>query len=69
MRVVVCRVDGAECVIDGEMVSKIEKGLLLFVGFGIDDTENDVIKVADKVGKLRIFPDENGKISRSTAEV
>lgn len=69
MRVVINRVDGAECVINGEMVSQIGCGFLLFVGFGVDDTEADVIKVANKIGKLRIFPDENGKISRSAADV
>ncbi len=69
MRVVLSRVDGAGCEVGGELVSKIDKGLLLIVGFGVDDDEETVKKVASKIGRVRVFPDENGKISRSTADV
>lgn len=69
MRVVLSRVDGAGCEVSGELVSKIDKGLLLIVGFGVDDDEEIVKKVASKIGRVRVFPDENGKISRSTADV
>ena len=69
MRVVVCRVDSAVCRVDGEITGKCGVGLLLYVGFHQDDTEEDVKKVASKIGRIRIFRDENGKISKSTSDV
>ena len=69
MRVVLSRVHGATCEVEGEIVSQIENGLLLIVGFGVDDDEETVKKTASKIGRVRVFPDESGKISRSTADV
>lgn len=69
MRVLLSRVDSASCEVDGEIISKIEKGLLLIVGFGVDDDEEIVKKLAAKIGKIRVFPDEDGKIRLSTADV
>lgn len=69
MRVVVCRVDSAVCRVDGEITGKCGVGLLLYVGFHQDDTEEDVKKAASKIGRLRIFRDENGKINKSTSDV
>ncbi len=69
MKVILSRVDSASCEVDGVIVSKIEHGLLLTVGFGISDDEETVKKMAAKIGKLRVFRDDEGKISRSTADV
>ena len=69
MRVLLSRVDNASCEVDGEIISKIEKGLLLVVGFGVDDTEETVKKVASKIGRVRVFPDTDGKIRLSTSDV
>lgn len=69
MRVILSRVDGASCEVEGKLVSQIEKGLLLTVGFSIDDNEETVKRVASKIGRVRVFPDQDGKISRSTADV
>ena len=44
MRVVLSRVHGATCEVEGEIVSQIENGLLLIVGFGVDDDEETVKK-------------------------
>ncbi len=63
MRAVVQRVHGAECVVDGEVVSKIGVGLIAFVGVFDDDTEEDVAKMANKISGLRVFRDESGKLS------
>ncbi len=69
MRVILSRVHSAECEVEGKVVSKIGKGLLLTVGFSVDDNEETVKKVASKIGKLRVFPDDNGKISLSNTDV
>jgi D-tyrosyl-tRNA(Tyr) deacylase len=69
MRIVVQRVAGAECVVNGVTLGKIEKGLLVFVGVEQDDTERDLMKAAEKITGMRIFKDQNGKISLSTADV
>lgn len=69
MRVVVCRVDSAVCTVDDKITGRIDRGLLLFVGFHVDDDETDVIKTAKKIGRLRIFPDENGKINKSVNDI
>lgn len=69
MKIVVQRVAGAECVVNGVTSGKIDKGLLVFVGVEQDDTEQDVLKAAEKITGMRIFKDRNGKISLSTADV
>ena len=51
--------------VDGEIVSSIDKGLLVFLGVGKGDTEEDGKKLAAKVVDLRIFPDENHSMNRS----
>lgn len=69
MRTVVCRVDSAVCRVDGEITGQIGLGLLLYIGFSTDDSEADVIKTASKIGRLRVFRDENGKINKSVSDV
>ena len=69
MRAVVQRVHSAECVVEGEVVSKIEKGLIAFIGVFDDDTEEDVAKMANKISGLRVFKDENDKLSLNAQAV
>ncbi|MDD4125193.1 MAG: D-aminoacyl-tRNA deacylase [Eubacteriales bacterium] len=69
MRAVVSRVDGAVCRVDGEIAGKIDCGILVVAGFSVDDTEADVIKTALKIGKLRIFADNDGKINKSASDI
>lgn len=69
MRAVVSRVNRAVCSVDGNVTGEINAGLLVVVGFSSDDTEQSVAKAASKIGRLRIFRDENGKISKSTSDV
>ena len=61
MRVVLQVVNHASVSIDDNLHNEIEKGYLLFVGIGKEDEKDNVIKMADKIAKLRVFPDENGK--------
>lgn len=69
MRAVVQRVHCAECVVDGETVSKIDKGLIAYVGVFDDDTDDDVMKMANKISGLRVFRDELGKLSLNATAV
>ncbi len=69
MKVLVQEVKHASVTIDGNIVASIEKGFLLFVGFSLLDDETVLPKMADKVVKLRIFPDENGKTNKSLKDV
>ena len=69
MRVLIQEVLEASVAIDGKKVAAIGRGFLLFVGFTEGDDEATLVKMADKVSKLRIFPDENGKTNLSLREV
>jgi D-tyrosyl-tRNA(Tyr) deacylase len=69
MRVLVQEVSEASVTIDGKVVGAIDRGFLLFVGFTAGDDEKTIQKMADKVLKLRVFPDENGKTNKSLADV
>lgn len=70
MRAVAQRVRGASVVVDGETVGAIEGlGLLVYLGAGEGDTARDVAYTAGKVAGLRIFQDDEGKMSRSVEDV
>lgn len=47
----------------------IEKGVLILLGVGNEDTESDVAYLAEKIAHLRIFPDEEGRMNRSLRDV
>lgn len=69
MRAVVQRVHSAECVVDGEVVSKIEQGLVAYIGVFDDDTDEDLAKMANKISGLRVFRDDEGKLSLNASAV
>ena len=69
MKVVVQLVRRASVSIDGQIVSSIGKGYLLLVGLTPGDDIRIVQKMADKIVKLRVFPDENGKTNLSLSQV
>ena len=58
MKAVIQRVTHAECVVDGNTVGAVKKGFLILLGAGLEDTEADCDKLADKISKLRIFSDQ-----------
>lgn len=69
MRIVVQRVNKAQVTIDNEVVGKIKRGFLLLVGLREGDELDQVKKAADKIVKMRIFEDEDGKTNLSLKDV
>mgnify|MGYP002555935379 FL=1 len=69
MRLVIQRVLQAEVQVDENTVGKINKGLLVFVGAGHEDSREVADKYLKKLLGLRIFEDENGKTNKSLADV
>lgn len=69
MRFLIQRVSHAEVTAAGQTLGSIGKGLLVFFGAGEGDTEETAGRFADKILKLRIFEDENGKTNLSMADV
>lgn len=69
MRLFIQRVLHAEVQVDGNIIGKIGKGLLVFVGAGQDDTKEIADKYLRKLLGLRIFEDENGKTNLSLKDV
>lgn len=69
MRAVVQRVSSASVMVDGEMLGKIGKGFLILLGVADGDTTELADKLADKICRLRIFEDENGKTNLSLSDV
>ena len=69
MRVVIQRVNEASVTVEGKCIGAIKKGLLLFLGVGQGDTKEVCDKYIDKLLKLRIFADEEGKTNLSIQDV
>ena len=69
MKVWVQRVNEASVTIEGECVASIGKGYLVLFSVTHDDTEAMSDKLAQRLVKLRIFEDENGKTNRSIVDV
>ena len=69
MRVVIQRVLQAEVKVEGQQVGKIDRGLLVYLSVGKEDTVKDAQFMADKLVNLRIFADEAGKMNRSVLDV
>lgn len=69
MKAVLQRVLSAKVEVDGKITGQIGKGLLIFLGVGKEDSESECDKLADKISKLRIFADENGKTNLSVNDI
>jgi D-tyrosyl-tRNA(Tyr) deacylase len=68
MKAVIQRVLSASVEVDGETVGSIGRGLLVFVGFGHDDTRADIDPFLDRILRLRIFEDESGRMNWNVVE-
>ncbi len=69
MKLVIQRVAHASVSVEGNVIGKIGKGYMVLIGIGKEDNEETVRKAADKMLKLRIFEDENGKTNLSLDRV
>lgn len=69
MRVVIQRVRRARVTVETRTLGQIERGLLVLVGVGQDDTSADARAMAEKTAALRIFEDAEGKMNRSVSDV
>ena len=69
MKVLVQRSKNSNVEVDGKVINSINKGLVLLVGFTINDTIKDLEKMAQKVVNLRIFYDEKCVMNKSILEV
>ncbi len=69
MRAVIQRVLQADVKVNAQQVGKIDKGLLVYLSVGKEDTVKDAQFMADKLVNLRIFADEAGKMNRSVLDV
>ena len=69
MRAVIQRVSKASVLVGNKKISSINKGLLVFLGIEINDTEKDVLWLANKVSSLRIFSDNEGVMNKSVLDI
>ena len=69
MKLVVQRVTGSSVEVENNIVGQIDAGLMVLVGFGLNDTNMEVDYLARKLIKLRIFADENGRMNKSVKDV
>jgi D-tyrosyl-tRNA(Tyr) deacylase len=68
MRAVLQRVKSARVEVDGHVTGSIQLGILILLGVARWDTETDAEYLVEKIGGLRIFPDETGKMNRSVQD-
>lgn len=68
MRVLIQRVKRASVTVDNELISSIDKGLLVFVGICDEDTANDIEWLTKKIANIRLFDDENGVMNLSVTD-
>lgn len=69
MKAVVTRVTEASVTIEDSVVGRIGKGFLILLGIGPEDTEEDAMKLADRICGVRVFEDENGKMNLNLEQV
>jgi len=71
MKLVIQRVNSAEVenVEAGKIVARIGKGLFILLGVGKDDSEKEAFSLAEKVSKMRIMPDSQGKMNLSVKDI
>lgn len=69
MRLLIQRVSKASVTVEGQVISKIGKGLVILVGVGHNDGEAEAVFLSDKAANLRIFEDAEGKTNLSVLDI
>jgi D-tyrosyl-tRNA(Tyr) deacylase len=69
LRALVQRVSRASVTVEGQTVADIKQGLVVLVGVGRDDSEDDAQYLAEKITNLRIFSDDSGKFNLSLLDI
>ena len=69
MKIVLQRVSRASVTVNSNIIGEIGKGYVVLLGIGADDNKAKTEKIIDKIQKLRLFPDENGKTNLSITDV
>ncbi len=69
MRAVVQRVASASVKVESEVVGQIERGFLVLLGVGADDSDADAVTLAEKIAGLRVFEDDDGKMNLALNDV
>jgi D-tyrosyl-tRNA(Tyr) deacylase len=69
MRAVVQRVSGAQVTVDGAVAGEIGRGLCVLLGVARSDGPAEAERLAGRVARLRVFPDEEGRFDRSLLDV
>ena len=69
MRAVIQRVYDAKVTVDGTVVGSIDHGLLVYLGVGKGDSEEELKWLCEKIPKIRCFRDENGKMNLDLKQV
>lgn len=69
MKGLIQRVKRASVTIDNKLHSQINEGILILLGVEKGDSESNADKLAEKLVKLRIFEDENGKMNKSVQDI
>jgi len=69
MRVTCQRVEKAKCVVNNVVTGEIEQGLLIFVGFKQDETEDNLKNMAKKLAHARLFDDSEGRMNLSVMDI
>ena len=68
MKVLVQRCSNAKCAVNNKIVSEIDNGLMLLVGFTDTDNKDTILWMVNKILNLRIFPDNNGVMNLSVLD-
>jgi D-tyrosyl-tRNA(Tyr) deacylase len=69
MRALIQRVSSAAVSVDGELLGRIDAGLVVLLGVGGEDGDAEAVRLADKVARLRVFDGDDGRMDRSVIDV
>ena len=69
MKILIQRVKRASVTVDNKLISLIDKGLLVFVGIGEEDNDEDIQWLSKKIANIRLFDDENGVMNKSVMDI